>query len=85
MQLLESDDVFYLEPIFANTWNKVGKELPGKSGGDLSGTSISISANGYRFAAGAPGNTDDVNDIYDIGQARNGANSGYFYLWIRVH
>lgn len=70
MQLLESDDVFYLEPVFANTWNKVGKELPGEAGGDLSGTSISISANGYRFAAGAPGNTDDVNDIYDIGQVR---------------
>jgi hypothetical protein len=70
MELLESDDVFYLEPVFANTWSQVGEDIPGEAGGDRSGASVSISSDGSRLAVGAPGNTDGDHDLYDIGQVR---------------
>lgn len=70
MALLESDEIFYLVPVFANTWSQIGGDVSGEAGGDRSGTSVSISSDGSRLAIGAPGNTDGDYDLYDIGHVR---------------
>jgi hypothetical protein len=43
-------------------WNQVGSDIDGEAEGDLSGSSISMSANGGTFATGAPHN--DGNGTY---------------------
>jgi hypothetical protein len=70
MALLESDEVFYLVPVFANMWSQLGKDAPGEAAGDRSGTSLAISSDGSRLAVGAPGNSDGDYGLYDIGHVR---------------
>ncbi len=49
------------------TWTKLGEDIDGEAGGDLSGTSVSLSGDGNRLAIGAPLN--DGNGT-DSGQVR---------------
>jgi hypothetical protein len=67
MELLESDDIFYLEPVFANTWSQVGEDILGSG---RSGLSVSMSADGNRLAIGSPGYNGGLTDVYDVGQVR---------------
>lgn len=55
-QFLESDEVFYLEPVFwqSKPWTQVGDDIEGNSG-DFFGYSVSLSADGNRIAIGATG------------------------------
>jgi WD40 repeat protein len=71
-QFLESGELFYLEPVFAapNTWSRVGENIYGEESRDRSGSSVSLSADGSRLAIGAPGNTGELTDVYDVGQVR---------------
>ena len=57
----------------AGTWTQVGNDIDGESFGDLSGVSVSISANGNRVAIGAEGN--------DAG----GSNSGHVRIFEEVN
>ena len=50
IDILYSDQVFYLEPVFSkpDTWVKSGSDMPGESVGDYAGRSLSLSADGTR-------------------------------------
>jgi len=49
-------------------WTQVGSDINGEAAGDLSGSSVSLSANGLQVAIGAPRN--DVNGANDAGHVR---------------
>jgi len=52
MAVLQSDEVFYLEPIFAepNTWSQLGEDIEDEANGHKFGADISLSAGGKRLA-----------------------------------
>ena len=51
-----------------NNWEQLGNEIPGENSGDLSGYSVSLSADGTRVAIGAIHN--DPNNVQDAGNTR---------------
>lgn len=48
----------------AGTWIQIGQDINGLAELDLSGTSVSLSFDGYILAIGAPGNNSDNNEGY---------------------
>ena len=46
----------------SGAWTKIGKDIDGKGAGDLTGYSVSLSADGKTLLVGSPGNTENTND-----------------------
>ena len=46
----------YVYKLNGTTWTKLGQDLDGEAANDYSGTSVSLSSDGYRVAIGAPYN-----------------------------
>jgi hypothetical protein len=63
--MYHNDDIV-MNTVFGSTWTQLGDDIDGEAGGDQSGYSVSLSADGTRVAIGAPYN-DNV----------NGSNSGH--------
>ena len=78
-QSLESDEVFYLEPVFwqSKPWTQLGDDIEGKSG-DFFGYSVSLSTDGNRMAIGATGTNPICHSCNDdrAGYVRVYARSG---------
>ncbi|MCP3693720.1 MAG: BACON domain-containing protein, partial [Planctomycetaceae bacterium] len=55
-----------------NTWIKLGQDIDGEAAGDISGWSVSLSADGHRVAIGAPRNA---------GQSQTGPNAGHVRIY----
>ena len=48
--------------LVSSVWQKIGQDIDGEAAGDLSGTSVSLSADGTTVAIGADLNDDNGND-----------------------
>ena len=60
-------------PPQSNTWSRLGQDIDGEAAGDLSGYSVSLSANGNRLAIGASNNDGNGSDsghvrVYQLNQ-----------------
>jgi hypothetical protein len=64
LKFLESDETFYLQPVFAKqgTWNQLGDDIDSEQPTDVAGKSVSLSADGSRVAIGAPYNDGNGSD-----------------------
>lgn len=49
-----------------SNWEQMGGDIDGEGSGDLSGHSVSLSANGSRVAIGAPGNDGNADDTGQV-------------------
>jgi hypothetical protein len=76
-QFLESEEVFFLEPVFwqSNPWTRLGDDLEGNPG-DFFGYSVSLSADGNRMAIGATG-------INPVCTSCNDELPGYVRVYVR--